>query len=297
MADDLVQFTIADFVWEMRFDVPCGGVNLDLFRQFVSERDSAADVELTIHHGVVPESRDGLSQILFDCTDAWRLFRDGTRYRLELWFGATVEDMIRGRVAEWDEALGTGDVYLDASWMNWAREDSRLKNPLDYPMAHVLMVLMLARERGAFIHASGIDDNGRGYLFAGNSGQGKSTMARQWKDRGVLLNDDRMVIRKREGQYWIYGTPWHGELPDVSPGGVPLDKVFLLRHGDENRVQPVRGAGAVGKLLARCFPPLWDAEGMRFTLDFLGGLVEQCPVYELSFVPDKRVVDLVRCVS
>jgi len=50
-------------------------------------------------------------------------------------------------------------------------------------------------------------------------------------------------------------------------------------------------------LLVRCFPPLWDAEGMRFTLDFCAHLVGEVPCYELGFVPDGSVVDFVRCVK
>jgi hypothetical protein len=50
-------------------------------------------------------------------------------------------------------------------------------------------------------------------------------------------------------------------------------------------------------LLARSFPPLSDADGMRFTLDFCAQLVDAVPCFELGFVPGKDVLDIVRCVS
>ena len=43
--------------------------------------------------------------------------------------------------------------------------------------------------------------------------------------------------------------------------------------------------------------PLWDAAGMRFTLDFCAQLVADVPCYELGFVPDEHVLDVVRCAS
>jgi len=147
------------------------------------------------------------------------------------------------------------------------------------------------------VHACGIDDGGRGYLFAGNSTHGKTTMARLWQDEALILNDDRIVLRRRGGRFWMYGMPWHGDYTGVSPQGVPLDKVFFLRHAEANEVHRREDVAACSMLLTRCFPPLWDAEGMRFTLDFCAQLVADVPCYELGFVPDKNVLDLVRCVE
>jgi hypothetical protein len=159
------------------------------------------------------------------------------------------------------------------------------------------MICLLARNRGLMVHACGIDDGGEGYLFAGNSTHGKTTMARFWKDQALVLNDDRTVLRWREDCFWMYGTPWHGEYPGVSPRGVPLKKIFFLHHAGTNSVSCKEGAMASSMLLARCFPPLWDTEGMSFTLEFCAKLVETVPCYQLNFVPDNNVVDFVRCVK
>jgi hypothetical protein len=77
---------------------------------------------------------------------------------------------------------------------------------------------------------------------------------------------------------------------------VPLEKVFFLRHAGDNQVRPVTGTEAASMLLTRCFPPLWDAEGMGFSLDFCAQVVASVPCYELGFRPDERAVEYVRCV-
>jgi hypothetical protein len=200
------------------------------------------------------------------------------------------------RVAVFDAEYRRGTVHSQTLDPELSPDDL-LPNPLEYPLSEVLMVCLLARERGVMVHACGIDDDGRGYLFAGNSTHGKSTLARLWKDRGTVLNDDRIVLREREGRFWMYGTPWHGDYTGVSPHGVPLEKVFFLRHDVTTNARPQTGVVAASKLLARCFPPLWDEAGMAYTLDLLGRLVADVPCYDLGFLPDGEVVDFVRCVT
>jgi hypothetical protein len=72
--------------------------------------------------------------------------------------------------------------------------------------------------------------------------------------------------------------------------------MFFLRRGEENRVVLKNGAEAVAMLLARSFPPLWDNKGMAYTTDLCHQLVNMIPCYELSFEPDKRVLDFVRSI-
>jgi hypothetical protein len=74
---------------------------------------------------------------------------------------------------------------------------------------------------------------------------------------------------------------------------VPLEKVFFLSHAETNSTVRREDADAVSMLLTRCFPPLWDGEGMRFTLDLCDQLVSEVPCYTLGFVPDENVVDFV----
>ena len=58
----------------------------------------------------------------------------------------------------------------------------------------------LARHSGILIHASGIEINQKGYIFAGRSGAGKTTIAMQFLARHYagLLSDDRVILREIE---------------------------------------------------------------------------------------------------
>jgi serine kinase of HPr protein (carbohydrate metabolism regulator) len=93
----------------------------------------------------------------------------------------------------------------------------------------LLMVNYLAQERGVIIHGCGIEKNGKGILFVGESGAGKSTLAKLWdQEDGVdVLSDDRIIVRKKGEQFWMYGTPWHGDAKFASPETVRLERILF----------------------------------------------------------------------
>jgi hypothetical protein len=158
------------------------------------------------------------------------------------------------------------------------------------------MLNHLAQGRGAIIHSCGIAQNGKGMLFVGESGAGKNTLAKMWdREKGIeVLSDDRTIVRKRKNAFWIYGTPWHGEVEFGSPGKARLEGIFFLRHGASNAVEGVKGVDSVLNFLKSSFLPYWDAQGTAFSLELLSDLAHCVPCRELSFRPEQSVIDLVK---
>jgi hypothetical protein len=169
-------------------------------------------------------------------------------------------------------------------------------NPLNYPLDELLVINLLSRGRGMLVHACAVDYRGRGWLFLGTSGAGKTTLARLWKEEpGVtLLSDDRIIIRDTGDSFQMYGTPWHGTASIASPRSAPLSAIFFLAHDRENRLTPVQLVDATSRLLVRSFPTFWDAEGMQYTLGLCERLSACVPCYELGFVPDSSVIGMLR---
>lgn len=159
------------------------------------------------------------------------------------------------------------------------------------------MVHLLAQGRGVEVHGSGIIlPDGRGMLFAGQSGAGKTTLSKLWlAEPGVkILSDERIIVRKEADGMWMYGTPWHGDGYIANQGRAPLSHVFFLRHGAHNELVNVPRSTAVAKLFSCGFAPFHDAPGLDFTLSFLDDLARLCPCDELRFVPDRSALDFVR---
>ena len=258
----------------------------DAYLPFLTER--RADVEFHIRRGEFPEEE--LGESVFESGGNWTLHNVTGNRALRIHTPAFDPHQI----VVLDTDCSHGDIYCTGS--HW---DDRDLNPLGYPLEEVLVVNLLAQGRGVLLHASGVSDAGAGLLFSGMSGAGKSTIATLWQGKAgvTALSDDRVIVRERDARAWAYGTPWHGSARISSAGAVPLERILLIQHADENEVSPLKPLEAVSGLLARAFPPLWDAEGMAFTLEFLERLVERVPCYELGFVPDESTVDFIRCLS
>jgi hypothetical protein len=171
--------------------------------------------------------------------------------------------------------------------------------PLEYPIDELAMMHRLSLGEGVEVHALGLTDvDGEGYLFLGHSGAGKSTTARLWMSKpGVkLLSDDRIILRKKEGKYWMYGTPWHGDAGVSSQGCAPLSAIFLLEQAPKNEFQPLPGAKAAAELFARCFVPHYLGNGIQFALDFFDELTRSIPCSVFRFAPTESAVEAIRDV-
>jgi hypothetical protein len=295
-----VAFRIADLTIALTSEDPAltsqivGATTQFLVREAEPD-DAEPDVRVRAVWGNLSERIAGKQ--LFDSRGPWQLYAANGSLRLH--FTSLTLGLLPYKVASFDPAFTVGEICLHRPYF----PPGHAVNPLEYPLDELLMIHLLAQGRGVELHACGVmDSEGRGYLFAGQSGAGKTTMARLWqnpedgKSRGVVtfLSDDRIIVRHQDGKFWMYGTPWHGEGQFASPARAPLQGVYLLRHGSSSRLVPLRRSEAAARLMTCSFPPFHDSRGLSFTLSFLEKLVAAVPCLELSFTPDARVIELVR---
>jgi hypothetical protein len=159
----------------------------------------------------------------------------------------------------------------------------------------LVMIHLLSQGRGVEIHGCGLlDSAGRAYLFAGQSGAGKSTMAHLWIDQpGVrLLSDERVVLRTDGDRVMVHGTPWHGEAGLAAALAGQLAAVFFLNHGATNAVLPIHGSLATAKLLACSFLPFHTAAAIDRTMTALERVTTAGSCYDLWFTPDQSIIDV-----
>jgi len=197
------------------------------------------------------------------------------------------------KLAILNPTLSRGEVLLDPSLLR----PGQRPDPLEYPLDELLLVSLLAQRRGVEVHGLGVrDSRGNGLLFAGQSGAGKTTLARLWAEasKDTILSDDRIVLRPTGDGITMYGTPWHGEAMYADPGSASLRQIFLLKHGTEDRLTGLAPAQAAARLFACSFVPFHNPEGLAFSLGFLERVVREIPCQELTFTPHEGVVRYVR---
>ena len=189
--------------------------------------------------------------------------------------------------------LKRGEIILPKVVRNKNRV---LRNPFAYPLDQVLTITLLYQKQGILIHSCGFVYKEKGYLFIGTSGAGKSTLAQiLGKDKGgLILSDDRIVVRKRDECFYIHGTPWHGTAGIVSPEKALLRGLFFLKKGERNLLQRLSIPDTVSRLIKCSFPPFWDKVGMASTLKICEDIATSIPCFEFSFLPDDRAFDLIR---
>jgi hypothetical protein len=167
--------------------------------------------------------------------------------------------------------------------------------PVEYPLDELLITHRLAREQAIELHGCGIivRQTGAAYLFAGHSGAGKSTTARLWtsQERVEILSDDRIIVREDSGDIFMYGTPWHGEAHFALPKRAPLQRIFVLEHGQGNVLKRLTRSQMVAELFARSFVPFHRHEYVDSALSFLERVADSVPCYRYSFEPDQRAVE------
>jgi hypothetical protein len=197
------------------------------------------------------------------------------------------------KAAWFDPSFSRGHIVLDRSLL---RNYSAVF-PLEYPIDELAMMHRLALGEGVELHALGLADrDGSGYLFVGHSGAGKSTTARLWmaEDGVRLLSDDRIILRKHEGEIWMYGTPWHGDAGVASQGRALLSSIFLLEQFPRNEIVPLAPPQAAAELFARAFVPHYLGDGIDFTLGFLKSAAQTVSCATLRFTPTKSAVEAIR---
>jgi hypothetical protein len=276
--------------------VTCGERDLRIAPASASARfavdRSTPDVEIDV------VSAPGLDvtphgECLFDSGGPWRLHRDGTGYLFQ--FFSSTHPASPYKIARFNSDFSIGQIAVDRSFFASAVSI----DPLEYPLDELLVIALLARGKGVEIHACGIVvDESRGYLFVGQSGAGKSTMARLWlaKPGAIVLSDDRVIVRSEEDGIWMYGTPWHGEEPLASPSRGRIAGLFFLRHSDRCELVPVARPDAVARLFAASFPPFHDAAAIEFTLGFLDRVVGGTPCFELGFAIHRDAIEVISAV-
>jgi len=164
------------------------------------------------------------------------------------------------------------------------------------PTVEVCLLSRLALEGGFILHAAGLMTQTDGYLFTGDSGTGKSTIAQFFAERDALvLSDERVIIRRRADDFIFYGTPWVGSGNYAQNAHAPLTRLFCIRHGTgQHTVSTLSPRAIAQELLRQCFLPRWDRQAIETTLATVTTLAQQDICRGLAAVKSPDIVDYLR---
>ena len=147
-----------------------------------------------------------------------------------------------------------------------------------------------ASKNTLMMHASVTMHAGKGYLFLGVSGTGKSTHSQLWINNiedCELLNDDHPALKVEDnGEVRVYGTPWSGKTPCYRNMDVPVGAIVDLHQAKKNEIRRLSLPEAYAIIFV-------SFAGLKFIKEQADGLhatnakiVGSVPCYRLDCLPD-----------
>jgi hypothetical protein len=159
---------------------------------------------------------------------------------------------------------------------------------------------LAAPDHGALmLHAASLMLSGGGYLFAGSSGSGKSTVAGS-ADTGAVLSDDGSWCEYTGGCFALFPTPFsQANPPPRPPDPAPLARVLFLKQGGDDRIVDLSPGRAMTMLLFNHihFFRFMGRRAARKAFALAGDICAGHPASTLVFTRDFNPVPFFRGIS
>lgn len=148
------------------------------------------------------------------------------------------------------------------------------------------------------IHSSVLVYQGGAVLCLGESGTGKSTHTRLWREHiagAELLNDDSPMLRIVDGVATVYGSPWSGKTPCYRNLHYPIRGFMRLSQAPANEIRPLGTLQAYGALQPS-LPPSFAHDEQLFDRvnNLLSELLRRVKSYHLRCLPNREAAELAR---
>jgi hypothetical protein len=154
----------------------------------------------------------------------------------------------------------------------------------------IVHTLLLARKGGFLVHSASAIRSGRAFLFAGDSGAGKTTIARLAPPDATLLTDEISYVCRQGRGYFAFGTPFMGELGRAGENvSAPIAAAYFLAKGPENKIESLKAAEACAALLENILCFTHDPDIVHAVFQSACKFVSEIPAHRLTFTPDARV--------
>lgn len=280
-------YTVADFSFAVTLTEERDlDMLLPSFRSFRSKAPAEGDklFELVEHASLPAREADVLLDEDSNDMGHTLLYRTPSGYRIELDY-----DNGLPHVVEFDEAVA--DVRAFIRW------DDRFAKTALSSMLRIVFAQAILPHGAISVHASVVVNDGKGFLFMGKSGTGKSTHSGLWLkhiEGSWLLNDDNPMLRLTEGGVRVYGSPWSGKTHCYRNESAPVAGIVRLKQAPRNRFRVCEDIAAFSAVLPGCSVLRQDMRLHEALCETLAELTERMLVGELECLPDREAAEVCR---
>ena len=149
---------------------------------------------------------------------------------------------------------------------------------------------------GFLLHAAFLTIDGGGVAILAPSGTGKSTLAgalaARLSDRCRIINGDKPLVRRIDGRFYAYGTPFCGKEGWYRKESAPIEKLIFLRRSDIDTVTPMKSAEAFPRLYEAVHLPK-DSATLARVPALLSALLSTVTCYDAALTKEKSAAECV----
>lgn len=135
------------------------------------------------------------------------------------------------------------------------------------------------------MHCAAISVDNEAYLFTAVSGTGKTTHISLWKkkfkEKCIVVNGDKPILRLIDGKFYACGTPWRGKENYGENIMVPIKAICILERGEENSIKKIAPYDAISTVITQTLRTN-DMDEMDKMLSLTDKLLEKVPFYRLK---------------
>lgn len=155
---------------------------------------------------------------------------------------------------------------------------------LEIPLTYRKLCTALLSHGAFFLHAAVIEKDGVAFAFSAPSGTGKSTHVKLWRekygDSVTVINGDKPIVRKKDGRFHAYGTPWCGKEGWNKNSSAPIGAICFLERGEENRIERLSPSEALRLLFSQLLIPK-EPDKVATLLSLTDSLLSEVPAFRL----------------
>lgn len=155
---------------------------------------------------------------------------------------------------------------------------------------------VLLKREAPILHASYIDWNGQAILFTAPSQTGKSTQSKLWTEleNAEIINDDRALIRKKNGIWQSYGYPSCGSSQICINRTLPIKIIVVLEQGKENKIEEMTLSQKIRAIVSGIEIFTWDIDEINMSFNIAQKIVAEVPIVKLICRPDDGAVSVLK---
>lgn len=210
-------------------------------------------------------------------------------------------DFLKSRAEKYlvkaDESI-TPDIDLDSFKSELVKinnNENTTPQMLEYTQKGAEFFESMLSFDGFVLHSCAIEYKGKAYLFTGNSGVGKSTHAKMWrecfKNEVCYINEDKPIIRQLDGEFLACGNPFSGKYDNNKNIMLPIAGVCVIEKASKNSITQLDSKEAFSVLMSQTLTYL-DGENISILLRLLDSFLRNVKVYRLQCTISKEAAKI-----